>query len=676
MTDYPKLSPQDEKNYIDYKFEQGVGQLRVYFIVFGILYGIFGYLDYLLIDEFLGIFLFIRFGIVIPLFIIFIALTYHPIFSRIKQQLLLLVFIIAGSGISFMMILYPNNFSYYGGMFMIIFSGYFLLKLNTRYAIAGGAINFLFFYGGSLLYHQTLPPDLFLMLVFLVGANIIGGVGNHQMEQVNRIKYMQEKKIKKNNWRLQELVSQQHKKLIQIQEAVEASSDALVILDPQGGFIYHNAAFTRLTGFSLEERNSNQDLTVLYKDSEEIEEVISTVMGGKAWKGEREFRTREDRNIYTLMQADGIKDENGEIIGLIIIYKDITDRKRAEEEIRYMGFHDALTGLYNRAFLEEEIKRLDTDRQLPLSIIMADVNGLKLINDTYGHAKGDEMLILTADSLKKACRGEDIIARWGGDEFIILLPQTPQKAVNKVCKRIKEICKNKSINNVPISISLGFACKKNRQKNIADVLREAEDSMYRFKLTESRSARSASLEALLKTLAEKSFETEAHTRRMQEMALKMGRRMGLPDNELNRLNLLIKLHDIGKINISEDILTKGALTSKEWEIIKKHPEIGSRIAQAMPEFAHVAEDILNHHEKWDGSGYPRGLKGSEIPLLARITAIVDAYEVMSNGRPYKKPMGKSSIIAEFKNCSGSQFDPELVNVFLEIYQGEKQNSLA
>ena len=131
------------------------------------------------------------------------------------------------------------------------------------------------------------------------------------------------------------------------------------------------------------------------------------------------------------------------------------------------------------------------------------------------------------------------------------------------------------------------------------------------------------------------------------------------------------MHDIGEINISAEILTKkGPLTAEEWDIIKKHPETGYRIVRATEEFSHVAEDILSHHERWDGSGYPQGLKGKEIPLLARITAIVDAYEVMTSGRPYKKAMPREEIIAELKRWTGRQFDPELADVFLTILKEE------
>ncbi len=343
----------------------------------------------------------------------------------------------------------------------------------------------------------------------------------------------------------------------------------------------------------------------------------------------------------------------------------LVEQKQNERKIHYISFHDILTDLYNRAFLEEEMKRLDTQRQLPISIIMLDLNGLKLVNDTYGHQVGDELLKGVAEILKNSCRQEDIIARWGGDEFVILLPKTGRKSAGEVGKRIRRKSREKKVRDIPVSIALGVAAKENLNKTLADTLKEAEDYMYKQKLSESRSTRSAVLNALLKTLATKSYETEEHTRRMQKIALKIGEKLGLPESEMSRLTLLITLHDIGKINLSEELLTKkGSLTEKEWAQMKKHPETGYRIARATEEFSHVAEDILAHHEHWDGSGYPRGLKGEKIPLLARITSIADAFEIMANGRPYKKALSKKEIIEEFQRCSGKQFDPELVGIFL------------
>ncbi len=347
-------------------------------------------------------------------------------------------------------------------------------------------------------------------------------------------------------------------------------------------------------------------------------------------------------------------------------------RHMAEKRILHLSFHDQLTGLYNRLYLEEDMQRLNTDRQLPISVIMADLNGLKLINDTYGHAVGDDLLKAAADIISQSCRKEDVIARWGGDEFVILLPRAGEAQSQAISRRIIRMCKNAFIEDIPISMALGASVKNSIETNFVDVIKDAEDVMYKQKLAESRSIRSAVLDALLKTLAEKSFETEAHTRRMQDVALKIGRKLNLSDTELNRLSLLITLHDIGKIKTPEEMLVRpGPLTDEEWEIMKKHTETGYRIAIATEDFSHVAEEILCYHEHWNGKGYPGGLKGEEIPLLSRITTIADAWEVMTHGRPYKKPLSGNEVATEFRKCAGSQFDPYLVDVFLSVMEEEK-----
>ena len=369
----------------------------------------------------------------------------------------------------------------------------------------------------------------------------------------------------------------------------------------------------------------------------------------EAYAEQKEFQSQDicsllgipitkDSNLIGFLGFDGVKKklvlEEGNLTLLKILGELISNaiaRHMADEEIRYLSFHDSLTGLYNRAFLKEEMERLDTSRQIPIAVIIADLNGLKLINDTYGHAVGDNMLRLAADILERSCRKEDIIARWGGDEFIIYLPKTAEKEADQICKRIMTKCRETFVEDLPISMSIGIGIKIEREKDLSEVVKLAEDNMYKHKLIESKGAKNQVLLALLKTLKEKAYETEQHISGMQSIAYKIGIKMGLPETELNRLSLLISLHDIGKINISEEVLTKAdGLTKEEWEIIKKHPEIGYRITRSTEEFAHIAEDILCHHENWDGSGYPRCLKNKETPLLARITAIADAYEVMIN----------------------------------------------
>jgi putative nucleotidyltransferase with HDIG domain len=193
--------------------------------------------------------------------------------------------------------------------------------------------------------------------------------------------------------------------------------------------------------------------------------------------------------------------------------------------------------------------------------------------------------------------------------------------------------------------------------------------MYENKLSESRSSKSNIVQGLINVLDTKSSETKEHALRMTKLAFDFGEKLGLTESDQNRLSLLATLHDIGKINISESILNKAdKLTDQEWEIMKKHTEQGYKIASSSEEFASVAEEIFSHHENWDGSGYPRQLKKKEIPYLARIISLIDAYDVMTYERPYSKAMSKEEAIKEIKKCSGTQFDPELAAKFIEMLQ--------
>jgi len=451
-------------------------------------------------------------------------------------------------------------------------------------------------------------------------------------------------------------------------EILAAMNEGYYEVDLAGNLVFFNESFRRLTGLSSDEL-MGKSYKQFYYDPKEVFKTFNQVYqtGNSVTAADWLAVNKDGREAYMELSVSLRHDEKGNPIGFRGIVRDITERRQTDEKIRYLSYHDQLTGLHNRHFLEEEMKRLDTERQLPISIIMADLNGLKLVNDTYGHQTGDEMLKKVAEVLKTACRDDDLISRFGGDEFVLYLPQTPEAEAQKISERIERSCRKEKVSNVPLSLSTGVAVKVNVEQKLTSLLKAAEDSLYQNKLTESRSGKSAIVNTLLQTLAAKSFETETHTRNMQEAAHRIGEQLGLPDSELRRLNLLITLHDIGKINIPEELLNKKeALTDAEWEIMKKHSEIGFRIARATEEFAHVAADILAHHERWDGSGYPQGLKGVAIPLLARITALADAYEVMSYGRPYKKAMAPKAIVTELKSCSGTQFDPELVEIFLSV----------
>jgi len=294
-----------------------------------------------------------------------------------------------------------------------------------------------------------------------------------------------------------------------------------------------------------------------------------------------------------------------------------------------------------------------------------------MINDSFGHEKGDLLLIKAAEILKESLREEDILARQGGDEFAILLPQTEHQSAQEVVQRIKEKCELTNVDNISISICFGIGTKTSMDRPLMDTLKIADDAMYQTKLLESKSTKSKIIQSLLNALSVKSFETKEHGLRMASLATDLGKALKLSSTELNRLSLLATLHDIGKTTIAEEILTKpGKLNAEEWEIIKKHPEQGYNIASASPEFALVAEEILYHHERWDGTGYPQKLSGKEIPYLSRIIAIIDAYDVMTMGRPYNRLLSKKEALKEIDRCAGSQFDPVLSKVFIKLMKND------
>jgi len=349
--------------------------------------------------------------------------------------------------------------------------------------------------------------------------------------------------------------------------------------------------------------------------------------------------------------------------------RDVTEQKQRQDEMMRMSFQDSLTGLYNRCYFKAEVERLNTDRNLPLCLIMGDVNNLKLINDALGHSEGDRLLIKMAEILKQSCRKGDIVIRYGGDEFIIVLPKCTDKVAARVINRIKELCKNIKTDCIPASIALGTAFQYNSEEPLSDLLKHADERMYANKLTENRSRHSSFISSLEKTLYEKDYVTAEHALRVRDLCLAFGNELQLSDSIIDELSVLASLHDIGKIAIPESILKKrGPLTDDEWAIIKKHPEMGYRITKATHGMSIVADDILYHHERWDGLGYPHGLQGEQIPLASRILSIVDTFDVMTHDRPYKKALSKQEALNEIKRCSGTQFDPEKAEAFVQFTQ--------
>lgn len=385
------------------------------------------------------------------------------------------------------------------------------------------------------------------------------------------------------------------------------------------------------------------------------------------------LKIRNSKNEVTYFESikTPVINEKNEVVGVVGVSRDITKRKELENMLRQMSYTDKLTGLFNRAYFEEQIKVLNNEKFYPLSMIIGDANGLKKLNDTRGHLEGDKLIMKISEILKNSCNERDLIFRWGGDEFIILMPNTNSICAQSTYNTILENCKKASNYAMKISIALGISTKVDNKLSIEDLIKEAEDTMYQEKLLSKESRKNYIMKSLQKTLEEKSLETRNHTGRTVEYAYKIGKRLNLNSKQIRELKVLAYLHDIGKIGVCESIIEKpGPLTQEEYNLIKNHSEKGFRIANCTPDLSHVAYGILTHHERYDGKGYPLGLKGEEIPLLSRIISVVDAFDAMTSDRAYRKAMSKSQAIEELRKNSGTQFDSKIVDVFIEEIESD------
>lgn len=430
-----------------------------------------------------------------------------------------------------------------------------------------------------------------------------------------------------------------------------------------------------LTGYKPESLLYNRDLSYnalispTYKKT--LREAWDIVLPQRStFKHEYEIITADNKRKWVLEIGQGVYDQNGEVEALEGIIIDISDQKKREKEILYINAHDHLTGLYNRRRFEEEVLHVIKQECWPLSIIVADINGLRLINDAFGHLEGDKLIKTSADILCSCIRRGDILARVGGDEFSILMPNTDAHTAGALTHKITNACAqhNNSCTQraYDVNLSVGFSTLESKGSSIEHTIREAESSLRNHKLLSCKSTYSAIISSIMATLYARSHETEEHAQRLAELSIMIGSKLKLPEHTLDKLRLFAMLHDIGKVGIDDRILNKPAkLTAKEWNVMKGHPEIGYRIAMSSPELEPIAEYILTHHERYDGKGYPQGLKSDQIPLLSRIMAVVDAYDAMTKDRVYRKAMSKEDALKEIEKNAGTQFDPAITQIFLK-----------
>ena len=371
---------------------------------------------------------------------------------------------------------------------------------------------------------------------------------------------------------------------------------------------------------------------------------------------------------------------------------------------------DRLTQVANRptvlAHLFAEVERVSRYGR-PLSIAFVDIDHFKTVNDTYGHETGDVVLREVAAIFREHTRGTDMVARYGGEEFVLVFPETSVDEATVVAEKLRVLVMRHRFPQTPdlaVSISIGIAGGQGQHLRVDQLLRDADAAMYSAKslgrnqtfvfaeidddsariprapITADARARAAEVGDLGRQAAEAALaaiiDPLPHYRGkpsslIAAIAVRMGRELEQPEQEVQRIRVASLLHDIGKVAIPEQILEKpGDLSADEWQTVVQHPRLGQVIIDEVATVRDAGAIILHHHERFSGHGYPFGLRGSEIPLGARIVAIADAYDAMVHDRPYRASIGHRAAIAELRRHAQLQFDPELVQLFCDLYAGE------
>lgn len=437
------------------------------------------------------------------------------------------------------------------------------------------------------------------------------------------------------------------------------------------------------------ELDSNGVYKKVYGNSKDIFNIPSKEMTGKTFKQvfhDKEIDDRDDLYIKVMsgnkISYNWIYKDNGntkflqtnlsplfnqekEVVGIVGVTRDVSEVQNQYEELLYISTHDYLTDLYNRRVITDEIEQLEMKKDYPYTIVNIDLNGLKLINDALGHQVGDLALQRTAEVLIKNTLGKDIVARVGGDEFSILLKNTSDDQAMKFKRKLESAFSKETIKNITLSVAIGFAVRKDDSTSVNEIRKLAENDMYRQKILDKRSVKNKTISAILKTLNDKHELEKHHSINVSKLSRQLGEALKLNDSDLKELETAALFHDIGKISIPDDILYKtGSLTDEEYKIMKTHTTIGYDILSAADEYSNLAIYASSHHEKYNGTGYPKGLKGNDIPLFSRIICIADAYEAMTADRPYRKKMSISHAVNEIVTGSNKQFDPFLAKLFV------------
>lgn len=497
-------------------------------------------------------------------------------------------------------------------------------------------------------------------------------VANKMQVLVNNL----ETNVKERTEELEKTVSTLEENKSQLQLILDSTAEAIYGIDIYGNCTFCNISCIKMLGYTNQSELLGKNMHCLIHHTQRdgmplpVEDckICKEFVQGKGTHMDEDVFWRADGTSFDVDCYSYPQVKNGEIIGAVVTFMDISDRRQKEAEIQYLSYHDTLTGLKNRRCFDEYREKIDNTENLPLSVIFADINGLKMTNDIFGHAAGDELIKKSSEILQQVCRQNDVVARIGGDEFIILLPNTTQENAYKILDRIKSGFADARVEAVKCSIALGLDTKRSPDQMLDEIMANAENAMYKDKTMNRKSINRDIIDTIIDTLHTKSPREKQHSINVGELCSEVGTALHLPETETNKLKRTGYLHDIGKIVLDEDILTKPVLSDEEHEKMQQHAAIGYRILSLIDDTLDLAEYVYGHHERWDGTGYPRGLKGEQIPLVSRIISVVEIYDRVLNRGTLPLKERKREALDVIKRGSGVQFDPQIAELFVKLIE--------
>ncbi|MGE4454204.1 MAG: PAS domain S-box protein [Sphaerochaeta sp.] len=443
--------------------------------------------------------------------------------------------------------------------------------------------------------------------------------------------------------------------------------DGVISTDEHGTVQFMNKVAEHLTGWQADEAKG-RPFTEVFKilcgsDRHPCPSPVKLVLETKKQVGLEDdtiLIARDGDERFINDSAAPILSAKGTVTGVVLVFRDSTAQRKKQDEIKTLSVTDPLTTLPNRRYYEMAKEEMNEEPYYPLTLVLADVNGLKLTNDAFGHEAGDTLLRKVGDVMRSTCRDGDIISRIGGDEFVLLLPQTDALHAETIVGRINSALEQEKIKGIQLSVSFGYAVKEVNGESLEDTFKVAEDSMYRNKLKQSMTFKKQVINTLLSRLFEQEDGSEEHSNLVASLSASFAQSLGYREEEVKNLRLAGLYHDLDKIAITPELLTlkKEELRAAQVLELQRHAEIGYNILRSVGEYAPFAEAVLHHHEKWDGSGYPQNLKGEAIPESAQIIAIANTYAT------HLPSQGKEAACAFLHDHCNTYFNPILVEHFI------------